>query len=66
MIVASSGSHQLGHWVELSRDVAEDYRRAYGEEPGSVTGIGVMTDSDNTASRAEAYYGDSLFCSQAD
>ena len=34
MIVASSGAAGVGAWQELSRDVADDYRRAFGEEPG--------------------------------
>ena len=31
---------------------------AFGEAPWDVVGIGVMTDTDNTRSRARAYYGD--------
>ena len=38
--------------------MVEDYQRAFGEAPGDIVGIGVMTDTDNTRSRARAYYGD--------
>jgi hypothetical protein len=38
--------------------VVADYRRAFGEAPGRLIGIAVMTDSDNTASSTEAHYGD--------
>lgn len=58
MIVATSGPQQVGQWVQLSRNMLEDYRRAFGEAPGKLVSIGVMTDSNKTASQAEAYYGD--------
>jgi len=37
--------------------VAADFRRAFGEEPGPLVAIAVMTDSDNTRSRSRAWYG---------
>jgi hypothetical protein len=61
MIVADSGHGQLGAWREHTRDVYEDYRRAFGEDPPRVRSIGIMTDSDNTDTDAEAYYGDITF-----
>lgn len=45
-----------GGWRRFRRDVLADYRRAWGELPGPLTAYGVMTDSDNTGSRAEAVY----------
>ena len=45
-----------GGWRRFRRDVVSDYRRAWGELPGPLTAYGVMTDSDNTGSRAEAAY----------
>jgi len=58
MIVASQGMAGLGQWQSLERDYVADYRRAFGTEPGKLIGIGVMTDTDNTGERAEAWYGD--------
>lgn len=58
MIVASQGAAGLGQWQSLERDYVADYRRAFGAEPGKLIGIGVMTDTDNTGERAEAWYGD--------
>lgn len=58
MIVVGSGARGLGEWVRVRRNLREDYRRAFGEEPWDVVAIGVMTDSDNTRGRARAYYGD--------
>lgn len=44
-------------WREFGRNLREDYRRAFGEDPGRLIGWGLMTDSDNTRSRAETFYG---------
>ena len=61
MIVAESGREKLGAWQEVMRNVIEDYRRAFGEEPGEITAVGIMTDTDNTGENAHAYYGDIVF-----
>ncbi len=44
-------------WVEEDRDLAADYRRAFGEVPESVKALGVYTDADETKSEARAAYG---------
>jgi hypothetical protein len=59
--VAGSGQKDLRRWHEKRMNLLEDYRRAFGEEPPRVNSVGVMTDSDNTGTRAEAYYGDIRF-----
>lgn len=56
-IVVDSGTADLRRWVDHRRNLAEDFRRAFGEEPGRLLSVAVMTDSDNTRSRAEAWYG---------
>ena len=58
MIVAESGTEKVGQWQDVMRNVYDDFKRAYGEEPGPVTGIGIMTDTDNTGEKARAWYGD--------
>jgi hypothetical protein len=35
--------------------------RAFGERPGRITAIGIMTDTDNTGENVHAYYGDIVF-----
>lgn len=35
-----------------------DFRRAFGEEPGALIGVALMTDADNTRASAEASYGE--------
>ena len=61
MIVVESGRGKLGAWQEVVRNVYEDYKRAFGEEPGKITTIGIMTDTDNTGANVHAYYGDIVF-----
>jgi hypothetical protein len=60
-IVLESGKTHLGQWRSYRRDVRADYRRAFGEDPGPLIGVAVMTDSDNTRSQAEAWYGEIRF-----
>jgi hypothetical protein len=57
-IVVEQGTRRVGRWTEYRRDLRADYRKAFGEEPGEIAWIGVMTDADDTASSARAYYGD--------
>ncbi|MBU3541079.1 DUF3047 domain-containing protein [Polynucleobacter sp. UB-Tiil-W10] len=58
MIVVDSGWDSLGQWHKHQRDLAADYKRAYGEAPGEVIGIALLTDTDNTKSETRAFYGD--------
>ena len=58
MIVVDSGWDNLGQWHKHQRDLAADYKRAYGEAPGEVIGIALLTDTDNTKSETRAIYGD--------
>ncbi|MBX3238197.1 MAG: DUF3047 domain-containing protein [Nitrospiraceae bacterium] len=61
MIVVESGARRIGSWVQEERNVYEDYRQAFGEEPPAINGIAIMTDTDNTKEHAVAYYGDIEF-----
>jgi len=56
-LVMESGAAQLSRWLEYQRDVRADYIKAFGEEPGALLAIGIMTDSDNTGSKVQAWYG---------
>jgi Protein of unknown function (DUF3047) len=61
MIVVESGAAKVGVWVEESRNVYQDYRQAFSEDPPAINGVAIMTDTDNTKERAVAYYGDIRF-----
>lgn len=56
-IVVDSGTGQLRRWRDHHRDLAADFKLAFGEEPGPLVSVAFMTDSDNTASQARAWYG---------
>lgn len=58
MFVVESGPRRVGEWVSVERNVYEDYKRAFKEEPPPVSGIAVMTDTDQTGESATAWYGD--------
>ncbi len=61
MIVVESGKQKVGTWVVEERNIYEDYKRAFGEEPPMINGVAIMTDTDNTKEEATAYYGDIVF-----
>lgn len=61
MIVVESGEAKLGRWVTERRNVYEDYLEAFGEEPPKISGVAIMTDSDDTGESATAFYGDIVF-----
>lgn len=56
-LVVESGHGNLNRWLEYERDVRADYQLAFGEAPGALVGVAVMTDTDNTRSVARAWYG---------
>lgn len=58
MIVVQTGQEKTKKWLLEERNIYEDYKKAFGEEPGNISGIAIMTDTDNTGESATAYYGD--------
>lgn len=61
MLVVESGPQRLGQWINFQRNVKQDYERLFGEAPGPIIFVGVMTDSNATGSHTSAYYGDIRF-----
>jgi hypothetical protein len=66
VIVAESGDAHLNQWVTVRRNIVDDFRAAFGEGPGQVTGVAVATDTDNTGESATAFYGDIRFLRSAE
>jgi hypothetical protein len=56
-VVVQSGNDLAGEWHTEKRNILEDYRMVYGEEPPPISGITIMTDSDNTGESTRAYFG---------
>jgi len=59
-IVVGTGRKGPPAWHQIQRDVRADYQRAFGEAPARLVSLALMTDADNTGSRAEACYGEIL------
>ena len=58
MIAVESGNGKAGQWLNEERDLFADYRLLFGTDPPEAEAIAIMTDTDNTGGRAEAWYGD--------
>lgn len=56
-IVVESGAGRVGRWLTYERDVQADFLAAFGEAPGRLVAIALMTDTDNTQSALQAWYG---------
>jgi len=61
-VVMRSGDADIGKWVTETRNVCQDYKKIYGEEPEEkVEALSIGIDSDDTRSRAEGYVAEILF-----
>jgi hypothetical protein len=56
-IVIRSGPTDLGRWVTERRNVLEDYRRIFGEEPAAPGAIALSIDTNDTHTTAESFFG---------
>ena len=64
-IVVESGDQHLNKWQDYERNIRVDFEKAFGEAPGALLRIAIMTDSDNTQSKTAAWYGAPRFKSDA-
>lgn len=60
------GPRHTGEWISYTRDVRADWRTAFGENVDRIDGVALMTDADNSGSRAAASYGVIRFCATPD
>lgn len=58
MIVLESGHHRLGQWVLEERNLLEDYRRIFADDPPPLDFLAIMSDSDNTCGSTRADFDD--------
>ena len=56
-VVVRSGTKDLNRWITETRNVYEDYKRIYTEEPGQLGAVSIAIDSNDTKSSAESYIG---------
>lgn len=57
-VAVESGNDKVGSWVTEERNIYEDYRRFFGEEPPALGAVALMTDTDDSQDEATAFYGD--------
>ncbi|MET0852308.1 MAG: DUF3047 domain-containing protein [Candidatus Rokuibacteriota bacterium] len=61
-VIVRSGPADLGKWITETRNVLEDYKRIYGEEPAEPVGaVSVAVDSNDTHSTAESFMAEIRF-----
>lgn len=61
IIVVESGAARVKQWVDVERNIARDFRAAFGEDAPPVSAIAIATDTDNTGTFATALFGDISF-----
>ena len=57
-LVVESGHERARRWLRYERNVWEDYRSVFGEDPGPIESVGVITDGDDLRVDVETWYGD--------
>ena len=60
-IVVESGKKNLRQWRDYKRKIRHDFEQAFGEAPGKLLSVAIMTDSDNTKTQVSAAYGSVKF-----
>lgn len=58
MVVLKNRRSKTQHWHYEERNILADYQAAFGEAPGDVISVAIMTDTDNAGEKTTSYYGD--------
>ncbi|SJM96295.1 conserved exported hypothetical protein [Crenothrix polyspora] len=61
MMALRSSDDKIGTWYTEKRNVLADFKQQFHEDIPYVDAVAIMTDTDNTQSKATAYYGDIYF-----
>jgi len=64
VIVVESGASRVNQWLMVERDIAADFKAAFGHDAPPVSALAIATDTDNTGEAAVAFYGDISFNKQ--
>jgi hypothetical protein len=64
VVVVRSGPAELGKWITETRNVYEDYKKLYGNEPPVVSGLRLQINSQHTGTSAESWFADVAFKKQ--
>ena len=66
MLVLRSGAQDAGRWVLERRNVAEDFKLAFGNLPATLNGLALASDTDNTGGVAHAGFAQFRFVADTD
>jgi hypothetical protein len=60
-VVCRSGATDANRWLQETRDVAADYRKAFGKTAPHVKGLRLQINTQHTGTSAESYFGEVAF-----
>jgi len=60
-VVCRSGMESANQWLRESRNVSEDFQRAFGRPAPRVRGVRLQINSQHTGTSAESYFGEVAF-----
>ena len=60
-VVCESGASEVNRWIAEARNVAEDFRSAFGKTAPRVKGLRLQINSQHTGTVAESYFGEVAF-----
>lgn len=61
VVVVRNGPAEIGKWVAETRNVYEDYKKLFGEEPPPAKGVRLQINSQHTGTSAESWFADVVF-----
>ena len=62
--VLSSTKKDLDTWVTVKANVKEDFMKLHGIEVSDISGVAIMTDTDNSKLKAVSYYQNIYFSAE--
>jgi Protein of unknown function (DUF3047) len=60
-VVVRSGPDDAGRWITETRNVWQDYKTFFGDEPPVLAGIRIQINSQHTATSGESFFADLVF-----
>ena len=60
-VVVRSGAADMGKWLTEVRNVYDDYKKLFGDEPTAVAGVRLQINSQHTETSAESYFANVVF-----
>ncbi len=55
-VVVETGNEHAGEWVAEERDFVEDFRSIFGKEPGVLSAVAIMVDTDDTGTSTTTWF----------